>query len=136
MKDGAKDTVPSLEVRVAQHITTDGSAIISPRIARWLEHTCKLTADRRIKLRATDPEAYVVLAALHLAALGSDSGTNFAAGQRDTAQSWLSTAAAAQALNVIDRCIRKWCQNGRLHAERVGARWLINPNSIALNDIA
>jgi excisionase family DNA binding protein len=130
--------VPSLEVRIAQRITNDGSAIIPPRVARWLEDTCKLTADRRIRLRDTDPEAYVALTALHLAALRSECGTEQVAGQQDTTQSemWLSTKEAAKALNVTDRCVRKWCTTGQLHAELVGARWLINPKSIALQDIA
>lgn len=126
--------VPSLEVRIAQRITSDGSAIIPPRIARWLEDTCKLTADRRIKLRDTDPAAYVALTALHLSALRSECGTEPVAGQQNTTQSemWLSTKEAAQALNVTDRCVRKWCSTGQLQAKLVGARWLVNPNSIAL----
>jgi excisionase family DNA binding protein len=125
---------PSLEARIAERITADGSAIISPRVARWLEDTCKLTADRRIMLRDTDPDAYVVLAALHLAALRSDSGTNHAGAQHDKPElkTWMSTSEAAKALNVTDRCVRNWCTTGRLHAETVGARWLVNPNSIAL----
>ena len=125
-------------MRIAQRITADGSAIIPPRIAHWLEQNSGMTADRRMRLRDTDPEAYVALAALHLSALHSDSGTEQVAAQQNTAQSamWLSTKAAAQALNVTDRCIRNWCTTGRLHAELVGARWLINPNSIALQKIA
>ena len=127
-------TPESLEVRITQRITADGSAIIPPRIARWLEDTCKLTADRRIKLRDTDPDAYVALAALHLAALSSDSGTNQAAAQPDKQQlnTWMSTSDVAKALNRTDRCVRKWCSTGRLQAEIVGGRWLVNPTSIAL----
>lgn len=128
----------SLEVRISQLITNDGSAIISPRIARWLEDTCKLTADRRIRLRDNDPDAYVTLTALHLAALRSENGTKETAEQRNTKQSqkWLSTKEAAKALDVTDRCIRKWCTTGQLNAELTGARWLVDPNSIALKDIA
>ncbi|MFN3003261.1 helix-turn-helix domain-containing protein [Mycolicibacterium wolinskyi] len=125
---------PSLEVRIAQRITADGSVIIPPRIARLLNEQAGMTADRRIKLRDTDPDAYVAFAALHLSALRSDCGTNHTVGQQNTTQSdmWMSTKEAAQALNVTDRCVRKWCATGRLHAEFVGARWLVNPNSIAL----
>lgn len=125
---------PSLEVRIAQRIASDGSAIIPPRIARWLEDNCKLTADRRIRLRDTDPDAYIALAALHLAALRSDNGTNHVGAQpvKQELNTWMSTREAAKALNVTDRCIRKWCTTGRLHAQLVGARWLINPNSITL----
>lgn len=129
---------PPLEVRITQRITADGSVIIPPRIAHWLEQNSGMTADRRFRLYFTDPEAYVVLTALHFAALRSDCGTNHAAGQQNTKQSemWLSTKQAAKALNVTDRCVRKWCTTGRLHAELVGARWLVNPNSIALQKIA
>ncbi|MCV7274132.1 MAG: DNA-binding protein [Mycolicibacter arupensis] len=49
----------------------------------------------------------------------------------------MTTAAAAQSLNVTDRCIRKWCAAGRLRAQRLGGRWLIYPSSItALKNIA
>lgn len=131
-------TGPSLEVRIAQHITADGSAIIPPRIARWLEQNSGITADRRIRLRDNDPDAYVALAALHLSALSSDNGTDHVAGQQNTKQleMWLSTKQASNAAGVTDRCIRKWCTTGRLHAQLVGGRWLINPNSISLRDIA
>ncbi len=129
---------PSLEVRIARRITSDGSVIISPRIARWLEQQAGITADRRIRLRETDLEAYVTLAALHLAALSSDCGTNDAVAQthRTELGMWMSTREAAKALGVTDRCIRKWCTTGQLHAELVGARWLINPISIALTRTA
>lgn len=134
-------TRPSLEVRIAQHLAPDGSAIIPPRVARWLENTCKLTADRRILLRDTDPDAYIALTALHLAALHSDNGTNHARAQHDSEQSntwggWMSTSQAAEALGVTDRCIRNWCNTGRLHARLVGGRWLVNPTSIALRNTA
>ncbi|MGJ6124913.1 helix-turn-helix domain-containing protein [Mycolicibacterium sp. Y3] len=124
----------SLESRITQRITPDGSAIISPRIARWLEQRAGMTEDRRIRLRDTDPEAYVAFAALHLAACHSDCGTNQVAGQQNAAESemWLSTRQAAKALHVTDRCVRNWCKTGRLHAQFVGARWLVNRNSIAL----
>lgn len=129
---------PSLEVRIAQCITRDGSAIVSPRMAKWLEKQAGMTADRRIGLRHTDPDAYVVLTALHLAALRSDCGTESSAAQQNTEQStaWMSTKEAAKAFGVTDRCIRKWCEIGRLHAERPGGRWLINRNTPAVLDIA
>lgn len=131
-------TIPSLEARIAQRITSDGSVIIPPRIARWLEQNSGMTADRRIRLRATDPDAYVALAALHLAALRSDCGTNDGEAQHVSAElnMWMSTSEAAHALNVTDRCIRKWCRAGRLHAVLSGSRWLIDRNALALKDIA
>lgn len=130
--------LPSLEVRIAQHITNDGSVIIPPRIARWLEQNCGMTADRRIRLRHNDPDAYVTLAALHLAALRSDSGTKDALAQSVSTHSnmWMSTSEAAEALGVTDRCIRKRCQSGRLDAAKAGSRWLVNRNSLARQDIA
>ncbi|MEH3141174.1 MAG: helix-turn-helix domain-containing protein [Mycobacterium kyogaense] len=136
----ANDPTPShsLEARIAQRITTDGDAIVSPRMARWLEKQAGMTADRRIRLRNSDPDAYVVLAALHLSALCSENGTETAVRQRKTEQSeiWMSTSEAAENLGVTDRCIRKWCTTGRLHAVMSGGRWLINRNTLALEDIA
>lgn len=136
----AEHTAPSLEVRIAQCITTDGSVIVSPRMAKWLEKQAGITADRRIRLRDTDPDAYVALAALHLAACCSDSGTNIAAVQDVRAESttWMSTGEVAAALGVTDRCIRKWCRTGRLRAVLAGSRWLIDRNTVvlALHDVA
>jgi excisionase family DNA binding protein len=130
--------VPSLEARITARITSDGSAIISPRMARWLEQQADMTADRRIRLRDNDPDAYVVLAALHLAALRSDCGTNHAEAQSISAElnTWMSTSEAAEALGVTDRCVRKWCRTGRLHAVLSGSRWLINRKTLALKDNA
>ncbi|WP_163720920.1 helix-turn-helix domain-containing protein [Mycolicibacterium psychrotolerans] len=97
-----------------------------------------MTADRRIRLRDNDPEAYVVLTALHLAALRSDCGTKdeVSQGLRADSQVWLSTGEAAEALGVTDRCVRKRCETGRLNAVRLGGRWLVDRNTLALKDIA
>ncbi|PQM52036.1 helix-turn-helix domain-containing protein [Mycolicibacter virginiensis] len=132
MTHNPEGPTPSLEVRIAQRITADGSAIISPRMARWLDRKSGMTEDRRINLRTTDPDAYVALTALHISACYSGNGTEPTAAQPNTAQSemLMTTTAAAQALNVTDRCIRKWCAAGKLHARRVGGRWLIDSNSI------
>lgn len=109
-----------------------------PRMARWLEKRANMTADRRIRLRDNDPEAYVVLTALHLAALRSDCGTKdeVSQGLRADSQVWLSTGEAAEALGVTDRCVRKRCETGRLNAVRLGGRWLVDRNTLALKDIA
>ncbi|CAJ1504264.1 helix-turn-helix domain-containing protein [[Mycobacterium] kokjensenii] len=116
--------------RIAQHITPNGSVIVPPRIARWLETQAGMTADRRIALRMTDPEAYEVLAALHLVALSTRSatGTEPATPQHDSQESnqWVTTTEAATKLGVTDRAIRKWCATGRLPATNCGGRWLIN----------
>jgi excisionase family DNA binding protein len=129
---------PSLEARIAQRITSDGSVVVPPRMARWLEKQSGMTADRRIRLRDNDPDAYVVLAALHLAALRSDIGTNDdelqqVRGQLDI---WMSSKEAAKALNVTDRCIRNWCRTGRLRGVMSGSRWLVDPNTLNLKNIA
>lgn len=129
--------VPSLRVRtrIAQRITSDGSVIISPRIARALDKQAGMTADRLVRLYFSDPEAYEVLSALHLAAR-SDCGTGSAVGQQNTTQSemWLSTSEAAKVLDVTDRCVRNWCKTGQLDAVLSGSRWLVNPNSVALQN--
>ncbi|MGB3772868.1 MAG: helix-turn-helix domain-containing protein [Rhodococcus sp. (in: high G+C Gram-positive bacteria)] len=129
-------SVASLEAQIAQCLTSDGSVIVPPRIARWLDSQSGMTADRRIRLRTTDREAYVVLTALYLAAIGSANGTKDAASQRyrQGYNQWVSTKEAAAMLNVTDRCIRKWCATGRIRAEQIGARWLVDPNSIDIAD--
>jgi excisionase family DNA binding protein len=128
----------TLDARIRQRITSDGSVVIPPRIARWLDKQSGMTADRRILLRDTDPDAYVVLAALHIVALRSDIGTNDEEAQHVSADlnMWMTTGEAAKALHVTDRCIRKWCKTGRLHAVLSGSRWLINRNTLNLRDIA
>ncbi|KZF00882.1 hypothetical protein A2J03_09865 [Rhodococcus sp. EPR-157] len=127
-----------MEVRISQHLTADGSVVIPPRIARWLEKNAGVTADRRVRLRDNDPDAYIALAALHLSALCSDNGTEGAAPQPNQTESvqWISTRHAADTLNVTDRCVRKWCSTGRLHAQRIGGRWLIDPISVNPRNIA
>ncbi|MFL0276994.1 helix-turn-helix domain-containing protein [Mycobacterium sp. SMC-19] len=107
---------------------------VPPRIAAWLEAKAGLTADRRIGLRVTDPPAYEILAALHLAALHhrSGTGTETAGRQRNPQDSdvWITTAQAAQLLGCTDRAVRKWCRDGRISATRCGGRWLIRPQHL------
>lgn len=83
--------------RIQRRITEDGSVIVPPRIAAWLEQHAGVTADLRVRLRGVDSEAYEVLAALHLAALHPSSsvrGTKVAPSQPDTTKSnmWLTTS--------------------------------------------
>ena len=131
---GSTAARPSLEVRIAQRITSDGSVIISPRMAKWLDKQSGMTADRRSLLRGTDEEAYEVLYALHLSAIRADCGTNTAAAQRTPAESqvWFSTSEAAKTLGVTPRCVRNWCHTGQLHASLSGSRWLIHRASLDL----
>lgn len=129
-------------MRIQLRITEDGSVIVPPRIAAWLERHAGVTADRRIRLRGVDPEAYEVLAALHLAALdytsGSDRGTKVVYPERPTAKSdlWLTTKEAAEQAGVTDRCIRKWIAEGRLPATRHGDHWLIDRNALQVSRAA
>lgn len=97
-----------------------------------------MTADRRANLRQTDPEAYEVLTALHLAALGADCGTKPVAAQPTAPQleMWMSTREAAQRHGVGERCIRKWARTGRISAVMTGNRWLINRNTTPPKDTA
>lgn len=129
---------PSMEWRIAQHITSDGAVIIPPRIAHWLDKQSGMTADRRINLRRSDPEAYIALAALHLAAERSESGTELTAEQDKTQQSdtWMSTSEAAKALGVTDRCVRKRCATGQLDAVMSGGRWLVNRHTAFMKNTA
>jgi excisionase family DNA binding protein len=117
--------------RIARHVTTDGSVVVPPRVAAWLDAKTGLTSDRRMLLRITDAAAYEVLAALRLSALAhddSENGTAIVGPQPNQPQSemWLTTAQAAQRAGVTDRCVRKWIAQHRLPATRHGGRWLIN----------
>lgn len=127
----------SWEARICRHVTESGSVIVPPRIARWLESKAGVTAEWRIGLRGTDTEAYEVLLALHLAALRSDCGTNSVDSQRHQPQSetWLSTTEAAAELHVSDRCVRNWCNSGRLPATMSGGRWLINRAALSAHKL-
>ncbi|MDX1885361.1 helix-turn-helix domain-containing protein [Mycolicibacterium sp. 120270] len=84
-------------------------------------------------MRGVDPEAYEVLAALHLGALHrSVCGPKVGFPQRNTTKStvWLTTSEAARQANVTDRSIRRWIAEGRLPATRHGGRWLIHRNAL------
>jgi len=124
---------PDWSQRIGRHVRPDGSVSVPPRIAYWLESQAGLTADRRINLRTTDPAAYEILSALHLAALHhrSGSGTESTGAHPDPQESdlWTTTHAAAQ-LGVSDRCVRKWCAQGRMPATRHGSRWLIHAHHV------
>ena len=133
-------TPESRESRISTHVTANGSVIVPPRIARWLETKAKVTADWRDRLRDTDLEAHEVMVALHWAALRhsrSGIGTKPIVGQRQRASSevWLSTSEVARELKVTDRCVRKWIGTGRLPATMSGCRWLINRNDLDVHKL-
>lgn len=125
--------------RIGRHVRPDGSVAVPPRIAAWLESQAGLTADRRINLRTTDPVAYEILTALHLAALQhrSGTGTKTTVAQQNPQESnaWITTTQAAAQLSVTDRCVRKWCAQGRMPATRYGGRWLIHPQHLNVTRI-
>jgi excisionase family DNA binding protein len=117
----------------SRYVTGNGSVIVPPRIAHWLETKTGVTADWRISLQGTDPEAYEVMLALHMAALRHRAGigTNSTVGQSERAESKLmSTTEAAREMKVTDRCIRKWITAGRLPATMSGCRWLVNRDDL------
>ena len=125
-----------LSDRIASRILADG-VLISFRMARVLDKNSGMTADRRILLWDSDPEAYENYAALHLAALRSDHGTNHPVAQRNMRdlEAWMSTQETADHFGVTDRCIRKWCRTGRLPATWTGNRWWINRNYLSIHDL-
>jgi excisionase family DNA binding protein len=87
-------------------------------------------------IRDSDPFAYEVLTALHLAALRhrSDPGTELARRQVNSSdlETWLTTAETARRLGVTDRAIRKWIALGRLPATKCGGRWLLDRNHVQI----
>ena len=120
--------------RISRHMTSDGSVIVSPRIAAWLDAKAAVTSDRRIRVRETDPEAYEVLTALRLAALvyGSGNGTNPQLSQQipGELETWLTTVEAGRRLGITDRAVRKRITAGQLAATLYGGRWLLNPRHV------
>jgi excisionase family DNA binding protein len=116
--------------RIGRHINAEGSVIVPPRIADWIEEQIGLVSERRIALADTDPLAYAVLSALRMIALShrSGNGTKLAEAQPSSEDSnvWLTTSDAAAELGVTDRAIRKWIAQNQLPAHRYGGRWLIN----------
>jgi excisionase family DNA binding protein len=124
-------------IQIGRHLTPEGAVLIPPRMAAWLETNAGVTSDKRILLRGADVEAYLVMAALHVAALahGSGIGTKHATEQRCSQDlpMWLTTAEAAEQLGGIsDRAIRKRIATGRLPATKFGGRWLLNRNDVRI----
>jgi excisionase family DNA binding protein len=125
---------------ICRHIATDGSVTIPPRIAAWLESKAGMAPERRLALRGTDAEAYEILTALHLSALGyrsgsfgsSPTGTEDAWAQQDSTESteWLTTTEAAEIVGVTGRCVRKWIAKQRLPAKWLGDRYMIRRHDL------
>jgi excisionase family DNA binding protein len=124
-----------LAALIESYFQCDGSAIVTPHAARWLERRLGLTQEQRFLVRDKgDRELYAVLTALHLSAVGgddlarSDCGTKVAEHQGDTqdSETWLTTAEAADLIGVTTRAITGWCRSGKLPADRHGRSWRIN----------
>jgi excisionase family DNA binding protein len=120
--------VTDWSARIGRHITADGSVIVPPRIADWIEGQIGLVSERRTALAGTDPLAYTVLSALRIVALPhrSGNGTKLAGGQptSEDSEQWLTTSEAAAQMGVTDRAVRKWIAQDRLPAKRYGGRWM------------
>lgn len=111
----------------------DGPAVVVPaRVAAWLEREGRLQ-ELRTSIRGLDTELDSVLTALGVAAaawrsrrgVGSVHGTDLAQ-HADEPSGWpLTTADAAQALQMSERGVRKAITDQRLTARWAGDVWLI-----------
>jgi excisionase family DNA binding protein len=123
--------------QISRHLSPGGDAVVPPRIAAWLEEKAGVSSDRRILLRETDPEAYSVLAALHIAALVHRSAIGMESPIRQISSgelaTWLTTGDVSNRLGVTDRAIRKRIASGRLPATKFGGRWLLNRNDVRID---
>lgn len=126
-----------LSEQIMARVLPDGSVNVPWRAAEWLEERAGVTEDRRLLLRESDPELYVALAALHLAAMSrgetnipcSACGPELAKcpnGIQQSEAEWLTTAEAAELAGRTPRCIRTWIAAQRLPAKRHGRDWRIN----------
>lgn len=107
--------------------------VVPGRVAAWLERHTDL---RRIRagVRGQDPEIDAVLLALTVAAAAwrtSATGTKDAdRPEVDPPCKQMSTSQAADLLGVTSRAIRQAVHEGRLTAERVGYRWLLDREDV------
>lgn len=138
--------------RIGRYIDSQGSVVVPPRIAEWIERQIGLVSERRIKMADADPQAYAVLSALRLVALQqrdegvhdhghprwTANGTKVAVVQqsRQELDVWLTAVEAAAAMGVTDSAIRKWIRSGRLPAIKRGGRWLINRSHLNIRALA
>ena len=127
--------------RIGRHRLPDGSIVVPPRIAAWLESKAGMTSERRIMLRGSDPLAYEVLTALRYAALqhGASANGRIIAVRQQVTQDlsmWMTTSEAAAQLGVTDRAIRQRIASGKLPAMRRGSRWLIYRDHLQASALA
>lgn len=145
--------------RIGRHLLPDGSVIVPARIAKLLDDRAQMLSERRIALRASDPQAYVVLSALRLSALGYEQdaftpmqardptsprlpescrpdvaarGQKVVQDRRSQTKSddCLTTTEAATLLGVHARTVRRWAEQQRLPAWQHGRRWFIDRQHI------
>jgi len=102
------------------------------QVAAWLERTTDL-ALKRSQVKG-EPELWVPLAAIRLAAAEHNSGPTSVNGSNrapspevgpDFEVQHLEVAVAAGLIGITDRAVRLACQQGRLPATRRGGRWQI-----------
>jgi excisionase family DNA binding protein len=112
--------------------------VVPARIAALLVRRLGLAAFAR-DARGIDPELDAVLVALRdagyrwAAARGCSPATEHDAGDDVEARSpWMTTTEAAQRLGVTRQAIRKAIAAGRLPAQRLGDRWVVDPTDIEL----
>lgn len=126
----------SWEQKIAQHLTPDGSVIVPPRIAKWLQTRADIAPEWRAGLRDSDSEAYEVMMAISFAATQelSASGTKSdkVNGDHPRLSAWMTTAEVADELHITDRTARNWCESGKLPATKTGGRWLIRRTDLAI----
>jgi excisionase family DNA binding protein len=116
-----------------------GPVVVVPaRIAALLVRRLGLAAFAR-DARGIDPELDAVLVALRdagyrwAAARGCPPATDHDGGDVLEARSpWMTTAAAAQRLGVTRQAITRAIREGRLPGQRLGARWVVDPDDVEL----
>ncbi|WP_078307345.1 MULTISPECIES: helix-turn-helix domain-containing protein [Mycobacteriaceae] len=111
--------------RPEDYLLPDGSVIVPPALARWIEIKARIDGAMRSRVKLAHPERHPFLQALHQSAM-SASGTKSTDGRNDNEELWMTTAQAAVELGKTDRCVRRWCQQGtRLKARKHGRAWLV-----------
>lgn len=116
----------------------DGPVVVVPaRIARILVRQAGL-ATFHLEHRGIDPELDEVLVALRdaghrwAAAHSSVSGTSHDSSDgEDPRYGWLSTTEVARQLGITARAVTKAIAAGRLPAQLLGSRWVLNPEDVA-----
>lgn len=110
--------------RPEDYLLPDGSVRVPPALARWIEIKARIDGAMRSRVKLADPHRHTFLLALHQSAM-SASGTKSAPRQGHHEELWMTTTEAAVELGKTDRCVRRWCEQGRLKARKHGRTWLV-----------